>query len=479
MDPRISRHLWLIETEFRYVQALNKILTDYRDPLKGREDLQTIFQHIEYLHNQHSSFHACMYEKARFNDNKREIASCFLNFRDKFTHYASYCVTLFQNQSILDNQKDARLEECQRKADYKLRDLLFLPITRFLKYPLLLTQIIEETNNLDDYQNLKRAHEMMDDLCHHLNEIKRDIETIQIIRVVEQRVTDLLPEHGKLEDYGRLLIDGKVKLKKGDDDAHKMWVFVFDKAMLICQWSMFDVYHLKEILNLRDYDLRTKFTNDTCSTREKWSHNFNLIKVSDGTKYHFYTKTGEQRNWMNAILEARDSMRSYLNHEFVKQNFDVTSVCDVCTKILRGTFFQGYRCQCCSMALHKECIASVHRACTMSGCEMYVNFKLADYPWFHGRMGREQAQSILENTQDGTFLVRVSPKHNGSYVISLNHRSKVNHMRIFVSVDNCLYLSECKYFKSVPELVNWYKNNSLNESFQMLDARLEYPAYNS
>lgn len=105
----------------------------------------------------------------------------------------------------------------------------------------------------------------------------------------------------------------------------------------------------------------------------------------------------------------------------------------------------------------------------------YVNFILDDHPWFSGRMDRDQAQALLEKMPHGTFLVRVSPKHNGSYVISLNHNGQVKHMRIYVSKDNQLYLSQNRYFKSVIELVSWYEKNSLVESFHMLDGCLSIP----
>lgn len=110
-------------------------------------------------------------------------------------------------------------------------------------------------------------------------------------------------------------------------------------------------------------------------------------------------------------------------------------------------------------------------------CEMensYVNFMLNRYPWFHGRMNRDRAQSLLERASHGTFLVRNSPKHNGSYVISLNYNSQVKHMRIYVK-DNQFFLSQNRYFTSVIELVSFYEKNSLVESFHMLDARLASP----
>ena len=33
------------------------------------------------------------------------------------------------------------------------------------------------------------------------------------------------------------------------------------------------------------------------------------------------------------------------NHDFVMFSFDKPTTCDVCGKLLRGVFFQGYKCQ--------------------------------------------------------------------------------------------------------------------------------------
>lgn len=479
LEPKAAIIRQLIDTESNYVQALSTILARFK-PLKNREDFLSIYQHVEYFHNLHSAFHACLYRQT-------EVAVCFLKFKDKFTRYGCYCVALFQSQSALDARNDELLE--QREAKFKLRDLLFLPIQRILKYPLLLSQIIEKTPNKDD-QNLRRAHDIMVDLCHHLNEIKRDTEAIQIINEIEQSITGL---PAQLIDYGRLLRDGKVKLRLGDsnDVQLKVYVFLFDKALLICkpnQSKLERTYQFRELLNLRDYELRfDQFNSEQLGLVrvEKWSHSFTLFRLADGTKFHLYAKTAELKSkWTNAISEAKANMRPQSIHEFVKSNFDVTSYCDNCKKILHGMFFQGYKCRVCSIAVHKECVTT-HKACrstnldspTAISDDMYVNFKLSEYPWFVGRMGREQAQSILENTPDGTFLVRESPKHNCSLVISLNYASKVNHMRVFVSSQNEWYLSENRYFKSLVELVNWYKTQSLIENFQMLDARLENPIY--
>ena len=101
---------------------------------------------------------------------------------------------------------------------------------------------------------------------------------------------------------------------------------------------------------------------------------------------------------------------------------------------------------------------------------------LEDYGWYAGPMDRETAHQTLEHMPDGTFLVRISPKQRGSYAISLNYSGQVKHMRVQRTRDHhCLYLSESRYFKNIVELVNWYEENSLSESFNLVNTSLLIP----
>jgi guanine nucleotide exchange factor VAV len=121
----------------------------------------------------------------------------------------------------------------------------------------------------------------------------------------------------------------------------------------------------------------------------------------------------------------------------------------------------------------------------------YVNLNhLENFPWFAGEMDRDCATSVLEKQENGTFLVRVRPPQNtgrgsvhsvssigvndATYALSLRWNDQVKHMKVLVTGDEKLYyLSESRYFKSIVELVHWYQQNSLAESFSGLDACLE------
>ena len=51
----------------------------------------------------------------------------------------------------------------------------------------------------------------------------------------------------------------------------------------------------------------------------------------------------------------------------------------------------------------------------------------------------------------------------------------MRHIKVLQSADDHFYLAPVKYFRSVPELVQWYENNSLAKSFQGMNCTLKIP----
>ena len=53
-------------------------------------------------------------------------------------------------------------------------------------------------------------------------------------------------------------------------------------------------------------------------------------------------------------------------------------------------------------------------------------------PWFHGRIGREEAQDLIKSNGavDGLFLLRESLSIAGTFVLTLAHNLKIRHFRI-------------------------------------------------
>ncbi|CAG7821146.1 unnamed protein product, partial [Allacma fusca] len=134
--------------------------------------------------------------------------------------------------------------------------------------------------------------------------------------------------------------------------------------------------------------------------------------------------------------------------------------------------------------LNSPCTSNGMRLSIAQPSHHYVNLNhLENYPWYAGEMDRDCATTVLDQQSNGTFLVRVRPAQietspsDAAYALSLKWNDQVKHMKILLtsSGEKLYYLSESRYFKSVVELVSWYEQNSLAESFSGLDACLERP----
>ncbi|XP_068752799.1 E3 ubiquitin-protein ligase TRIM56-like [Montipora capricornis] len=91
-----------------------------------------------------------------------------------------------------------------------------------------------------------------------------------------------------------------------------------------------------------------------------------------------------------------------------------------------------------------------------------LNATLKNFNWFTGRKDREQVQQMLSTKSDGTFLIRESVSRPGGYALSVKFQNRVAHIKI----EEAFYLSEGLHFRSIEELVDYYKLNNVSERLQ-------------
>ncbi|XP_059153597.1 guanine nucleotide exchange factor VAV3-like isoform X3 [Physella acuta] len=605
----------LLETENNYNVALKMIIEHFIRPLQNvlaQSDRDIVFAHIEKL----AEVHKELYEKLTksVSEHVPRLADVFIQFKPRLLVYGAYCSNLPQAQGKIDKiceneQLRIKVLECERRANdgkFRLRDLLHVPMQRVLKYHLLMRELIKNTDKTSDERSgLEQALEAMQDLSLYVNEVKRDHEGLQVIEEIQNSINDLkMPPNTSLKDYGRFQKDGELKVLSHADNrqrnrsepvgkVEKRHIFLFDKVMLMCKAKIVDkffwgdTYSFKDAIVLGEYKIdNSAFSNDRRAdkaTQRGWSYPFIMVKERT-TAYTFYAKTAEQRDkWKEAVTLALDNSNPGRN--FIMTTFDTPRECDVCGKLLRGIFFQGYTCQDTKKAVHKECIGKpfpvqtaprrpprndtdrmkqgsvrrpkiAHKATAIqpykglppppncfkpalhfskdeeidliaqsddnwwkgrlkSGMEGYFPTshvvkkkvskdsitqqngsqkwpedgagalsvsakKVEGFPsqlWYVGEMERVSAQQALDPLPDGTFLIRVTnnPTRPGELSLSIKYANAVRHIKVNRTADGQFYLAELRYFSSVQELVDFYQNNELSDSFPDVCTTLKYP----
>ena len=191
--------------------------------------------------------------------------------------------------------------------------------------------------------------------------------------------------------------------------------------------------------------------------------------------------------------------------------------CFQCHKILRGKFFQGYRCLRCQAVLHKSCLADCpclqvgtlkkteslvlpiaeseqsfersNSTLSLATDEFNGNSKrnsqiqqvvseyqrglsaelerlpLEEHSWYAGELSGKIGTDRLDGLPVGTFLVR--RRANDSYALMLKTTEGVKSMKIEESSANPpqYSLSEARKFDSIQKLLAHYRDQDLTENF--------------
>ena len=107
----------------------------------------------------------------------------------------------------------------------------------------------------------------------------------------------------------------------------------------------------------------------------------------------------------------------------------------------------------------------------VQGSHEYVNTRMEEHAWFVGDMDRDQANDSMQLYPLGTFLVRarLQAGERVGYALSLRTKEDTKHMKInsgeHPDWGTKFYLSESHAFRSMVELISYYTQNSLKESF--------------
>ncbi|KAJ6657688.1 hypothetical protein lerEdw1_002189 [Lerista edwardsae] len=559
------------QTEEKYTSTLESIHQHFMRPLQmflQPQDMENIFINIEDLLKVHRSFLVDLKNTLSFSSSQN-LYQLFIKYKERFLLYGRYCSQVEAATRHLDQMTNTivdvrmKLEECSQRANngrFSLRDLLMVPMQRVLKYHLLLQELIKYTVEPAEKENLRQALDAMRDLAQCVNEVKRDNETLKQITNFQLSIENLTQS---LAHFGRPKIDGELKIVTGEKRSKiDRYAFLLDKALLICKRKG-DSYEMKIFVDLPSYQVQddTSLEKD----KKKWTYMFVLIEPRGSSGFELYFKTRElKKKWMEqfemALSNVYPENATANGHEFHMFSFEETTTCKACRMLLRGTFYQGYRCSKCRSPAHKECLGRVSpcgKSSSESGltmkkyksnrhtqerkksdiglpklevCQGYYGLPpppvafgpplrlnmgdiveltkaeaeqlwwqgrntssnevgwfpckkvkpyvstpppdLSVYLWYAGPMERGEAEQILTNRSDGTFLVRQRIKDAAEFAISIKYNTEIKHIKI-QTTEGLYRITEKKAFKGLVELVEFYQQNSLKDCFKSLDTVLQ------
>uniref|UniRef100_A0AAR2J748 Vav guanine nucleotide exchange factor 3 n=1 Tax=Pygocentrus nattereri TaxID=42514 RepID=A0AAR2J748_PYGNA len=436
---------------------------------------------------------------------------------------------------ICKDKEDVRqkLEVCSKRANngkFTLRDLLVVPMQRVLKYHLLLQELVKHTNDSTDKSNLRKALDAMKDLAQYVNEVKRDNETLREIAQYQKSIENL---NQPLSNYGRPKGDGEVRVasvdKRAKQDRH---IFLFDAAVIVCK-RRGDVYEMKEVIDLQNF----KITNNPTSDKEyrkvgftPWSYGFYLTHNQGQSGFEFFFKTKElKKKWLEqfgmAISNIRPENGNSNFHEFRMHTFDRITPCSTCKMLLRGIFNQGYQCCKCGEGAHKECLSRValcgkpstsglpkmlairnYHGIPIPMCGPALNITQGDIieliradlhsTWWQVRSFPSSSHVMYDvnihscspahrrtSVTRAVFVLRSAVSYSRSHRsaesdphhLSMHRRfnNDVKHIKILAR-DSYFQIAENRRFRSILELIEYYKHHSLKEGFRTLDTTLQF-----
>lgn len=245
----------IIETEADYVQDLQTMIDVFLNPMRKEaiatpQEIATIFTNLEIIIGVNKQ----LLEAFRHDPTAVGIGKAFCSTADYLKMYAYWCsnqTASFATINALKAKKDKKFESflqyCFARPECSGLDFnayMIKPVQRICKYPLLLRELIKETDQSNaDYPQLQEAFEKIENIVLVVNEKKRESELTQ--KIIE--ISTLLvgaEQYEIVTPTRRFIREGELQHYASNGKLKHGYLFLFNDLFLYTK-KKGSKYHLK------------------------------------------------------------------------------------------------------------------------------------------------------------------------------------------------------------------------------------------
>lgn len=231
----------LIETERKYVQAL-ELLLEYRSKVIesqriSNEDISILFPNLTEIVDFQRKFLIGLECNAIVPAKYQRIGSVFLHAGiNAFKIYEKWALNQTESLNIIHREAQKLRNVSKEITDpYELQNFFLIkPIQRLTKYPLLLSQLLKESDqSWPNYNELHQAYIVSKEVALTINEAQRRSENIQFLEELNTKVVDWKGYNTR--SIGDLLYFNVITVKDLLTDGHshekEVHCYLFEKVI--------------------------------------------------------------------------------------------------------------------------------------------------------------------------------------------------------------------------------------------------------
>ena len=309
----------IITTEQDYLNDLTLICDVYVNPLKKNKlvrpkDHAILFSNIEILQPVNMEILKSFLKRQEENKVIEQVADVFIRMSDYLKMYTMYCsnhpYSLMKLQNLRQNKAIAKfLDQCAQLPESKnlgLGYFLIKPVQRVCKYPLLLRELLRNTEETHpDYENLSKALPKIETVVAIINEGARHTENVHKMIDLQNRFSTRINIIGPSRT---MMKSGTIAVKNVYNEIKTREVFLFNDMLIISK--MQDGDKLK-LINMIPFDA---FAMDVPAIKEGTENaeiTIHITHVGDAQYFFVFESIDAREVWVEVLQNTLNTWNQH------------------------------------------------------------------------------------------------------------------------------------------------------------------------